>query len=198
MTNEPWYEIVDANRSITQGDLIFNCPLLEWNPEKLIVQESNEVEILKGAADAISADVVVMSQACDLEHEKIKNAILCPHMSIQDYKKFWRSDVEDRDQNPTDRAWRSHCNDICDGYIWNLSMLNHFTNNNDLRLDIRLVDFHEVFSIPRSFLESLLSQRGKQRFRLLPPYREHLSQAFARFFMRVGLPIPIEKDWSLI
>jgi hypothetical protein len=23
--------------------------------------------------------------------------------------------------------------------------------------------------------------------RLLPPYREHLSQAFARFFMRVGL-----------
>jgi len=28
-----------------------------------------------------------------------------------------------------------------------------------------------------------------------PPYREHLSQAFARFFMRVGLPIPIEKKW---
>jgi hypothetical protein len=26
---------------------------------------------------------------------------------------------------------------------------------------------------------------------LLPPYREHLSQAFARFFMRVGLPVDI-------
>jgi len=24
--------------------------------------------------------------------------------------------------------------------------------------------------------------------RRLPPYREHLSQAFARYFMRVGLP----------
>jgi hypothetical protein len=26
---------------------------------------------------------------------------------------------------------------------------------------------------------------------LLPPYREHLSQAFARFFMRVGLPVEV-------
>ena len=25
----------------------------------------------------------------------------------------------------------------------------------------------------------------------MPPHREHLSQAFARFFMRVGLPIDI-------
>ena len=29
------------------------------------------------------------------------------------------------------------------------------------------------------------------RLRLNPPYREHLAQAFARFFMRVGLPVDI-------
>ena len=29
------------------------------------------------------------------------------------------------------------------------------------------------------------------RLRLCPPYREHLSQAFARYFMRVGLSINI-------
>ncbi len=29
------------------------------------------------------------------------------------------------------------------------------------------------------------------RLRLLPPYREHLAQGFARFFMRVGLPVDI-------
>jgi hypothetical protein len=28
-----------------------------------------------------------------------------------------------------------------------------------------------------------------------PPYREHLSQAFARFFMRVGLPQPVDPSW---
>jgi hypothetical protein len=33
--------------------------------------------------------------------------------------------------------------------------------------------------------------KAAKRLRLLPPYREHLSQSFARFFMRVGLPIDI-------
>lgn len=35
----------------------------------------------------------------------------------------------------------------------------------------------------------------KQRLRLLPPYREHLSQAFARYFMQVGLPVNVSKVW---
>ena len=29
------------------------------------------------------------------------------------------------------------------------------------------------------------------KVRILPPYREHLAQAFARFFMRVGLPVDV-------
>ena len=60
-----------------------------------------------------------------------------------------------------------------------------------LLMETRVVDFHEVFTLPRTFLESWLQQSGNQRLRLRPPYREHLSQAFARFFMRVGLPQPI-------
>jgi len=40
-----------------------------------------------------------------------------------------------------------------------------------------------------------LAQRGEPRLRLRPPYREHLSQAFARFFMRVGLPTDIKRTW---
>lgn len=56
--------------------------------------------------------------------------------------------------------------------------------------DNYVVDFRNVYSLPSQFLKSLAAKRGK-RLRLLPPYREHLSQAFARFFMRVGLPVPI-------
>ncbi len=33
------------------------------------------------------------------------------------------------------------------------------------------------------------------RLRLLPPYREHLSQSFARQFMRVGLPIDLPREY---
>ena len=53
-----------------------------------------------------------------------------------------------------------------------------------------MVDFRNVYGVPFGFLEELSASRG-ERLRLLPPYREHLSQAFARFFMRVGLPTDI-------
>jgi hypothetical protein len=49
------------------------------------------------------------------------------------------------------------------------------------------VDFRRVFSLPLGFMRGLATAQGN-RLRLLPPYREHLSQSFARFFMRVGLP----------
>lgn len=39
-----------------------------------------------------------------------------------------------------------------------------------------------------------IAERNGKRLRLCPPYREHLSQAFARYFMRVGLPINIHMD----
>ncbi|OHB66262.1 MAG: hypothetical protein A2V70_04925 [Planctomycetes bacterium RBG_13_63_9] len=56
--------------------------------------------------------------------------------------------------------------------------------------EIRLVEFRRVYSLPIGFLRKKALDDGR-RLRLLPPYREHLSQAFARFFMRVGLPVDI-------
>lgn len=197
MSNEPWYELVEGDNSITQGDLIFNCPLLSWNINSLKFQGANETETLYAATDAIAADVVVMTQACDLENFKVSNVILCPHIPLSEYRTHWESDRKAGNQNPTEKAWKTHCNDICDGFLWNLTMVNNFSIRGKVDMDIRIVDFHEVFTIPREFLEKLVAQRMEPRVRLLPPYREHLSQAFARFFMRVGLPVPIAKEWRV-
>ncbi len=71
----------------------------------------------------------------------------------------------------------------------------YWLGGGDYSAGLRIVDFHEVFSLPRAFLEAWLLERGEPRLRLRPPYREHLSQAFARFFMRVGLPTDIKKTW---
>ncbi len=191
---EAWYEIVGPEISLTQGDMIFDCPLLAWQDNTLRLEGADESEVLKSAANGIQADVVVMTQACDLEQEKVENVILCPHVDLDEYFAAWKSNMKSAGQKPTDKAWRSRCNNICNGYIWNLTMLNDCQTKGS-NIGVRIVDFSEVFTVPRSFLESLLKQREHSRFRLLPPYREHLSQAFARFFMRVGLPVPIEKKW---
>ncbi|MBM4033230.1 MAG: hypothetical protein FJ291_15815 [Planctomycetes bacterium] len=57
-------------------------------------------------------------------------------------------------------------------------------------MDYMLVSLRRVYSLSvplvRRFAASIPA-----RVRLCPPYREHLAQAFARFFMRVGLPVDI-------
>jgi hypothetical protein len=58
-------------------------------------------------------------------------------------------------------------------------------------MDVRIVDFGYMFSLPKAVVLDFAKQQS-QRLRLCPPYREHLCQSLARFFMRVGLPQNIE------
>jgi hypothetical protein len=192
--SEPWYQTAAAEERLTQGDLIFECPVVGWRDGAVKLEGTEEGEILKGVADAFKADVVVMTQACDLAHEKVANVILCPHLALEDYRAVWEAEMKRVGQNPNSKAWKKICDDIRDGFVWNLSILNHY-DGEGVSISHRVVDFHNVYSVPRAFLESLLLQRATPRFRLLPPYREHLSQAFARFFMRVGLPVPVTEAW---
>ena len=190
-----WYDLVSPGAPLTQGDLVFDCPVLTWKPGTLLSQEAaSESEVLQTAIDAISVDVVVMTQACDLDQRKLQNVILCPHISLDEHKSAWSSEMQAAGQNPTEKAWKAQCDDICKGFLFNYTMLNR-CQMREKSIGIRIVYFHEIFTLPRSFIESLLVNRAQPRFRLLSPYKEHLSQAFARFFMRVGLPIPIENPW---
>lgn len=193
--SDVWYEEVEAATRLTQGDLIDNCPLIIWKAEPVqLLYGGEEAESLKGMIEAIQVDVVVMTQTYDLEHEKVSNVVLCPHISLIDYREIWEAEMKKRNQNPKSKAWKNQCDDIRDGYVWNLTILNA-SNSGKLSTEHRVVDFHEVYTVPRNFLESLLRQRGRHRLRLLPPYREHLSQSFARFFMRVGLPAQVITAW---
>lgn len=192
--SDAWYEEVPATTRLTQGDLIFDCPLICWQPGLLRREGVPETEVLRGATAAIKSDVVVMTQACDLEFEKVSNVVLCPHMNLAEYRLAWEVEMKRKNQNPTQKAWRDYCDDIREGFVWNLTLLNA-GKGGTLSVEHRVVDFHEVYNVPRDFLESLIAQRKQPRLRLLPPYREHLSQAFARFFMRVGLPVEVAKAW---
>jgi hypothetical protein len=52
------------------------------------------------------------------------------------------------------------------------------------------IDFREIYSLPSDYLTDHAISLGT-RWRLMSPFLEHFSQAFARFFMRVGLPSTI-------
>jgi hypothetical protein len=193
--NESWYEVVAPGTALTQGDLVFDCPLLTWSARRFSeTPAAPDPEILKEGITAFTADVVVMTQACDLEHGKVRNVVLCPHDPLSLFRKTWEEGMKASGHNPTEKAWRKTCDDVANGYVWNHCFLNSFDGSVP-RLELRIVDFNEIFTLPREFLEGFLSRLNTPRLRLLPPYREHLSQAFARFFMRVGLPQSLAKTW---
>jgi len=192
MSKAPWYEVVDAGVPLTQGDLLFDFPVLTWDTLRLTGLAGEPAELaLQDLAVAFREDLVVMTQACDLEHGKVENVVLCPHASLTAFRDTWKQWMVARNHNPSEKAWRRTCEDISNGYVWNQAFLAHL-DFPEITAEVRVVDFHDVFTIPRLFLEGLLRKRAKSRPRLLAPYREYLSQAFARFFMRVGLPQPID------
>jgi hypothetical protein len=185
-----WYSEVSKSEGLTQGELIFNCPVLTWSQT---TGGEFSPEILSQSVSGIATDLVVMTQACDLEHEKVSSVVLCPHVSLKHYRSSWETALKSHGHQPSEKAWRKVCSEIANGTVWNLSLLNALDGQTPS--ETRIVDFHDVYTLPRTFLEAFIRQSQSIRIRLNPPYREHLSQSFARYFMRVGLPTPVLKSW---
>lgn len=167
MNKYPWYELVEGEE-LEQGDILWRCPVIVP-----VVDEGEHI-----AADVDEFDVIVMTHSCDLAHEKTTDVLLCPHWDLQDAMKMDRS------------LDKGKIKQILKGQIFRYAMLNK-SDIPECPMGIRIVDFGRVFSLPKNFVQQLAVEQGK-RLRLCPPYREHLAQAFARFFMRVGLPQEIE------
>jgi hypothetical protein len=171
----PWYAIVEGS-DLQQGDLLEGCPVLIPSVTILEISEGNEYE-LEGYIQEF--DVIVLSQSCDLEQEKLDLVLVCPYWSLEEFAQ----------QNDYFKS-RKGQEDLRRGNIPGYHVLRR-CELMGVEGETHVVDFRNVYSLPYSFLKSLAAKPG-QRLRLLPPYREHLSQAFARFFMRVGLPVPLD------
>ena len=164
----PWYKIVEGEE-LEQGDVLRRCPIIVP-----IVDYGQEI-----SADILEFDVIVMTQSCDLINPKVADVILCPHWDLNEVAKIDNS-----------LANKNAHQEILKGRRHRYTML-AASNTPEVPMGVRIVDFGRIFSLPKLFVSRFAASLGK-RIRLCPPYREHLSQAFARFFMRVGLPQNIE------
>lgn len=171
----PWYAIAEGS-ALLQGDFFDRCPVLVPSGE---IPEASEGEEYTLDAYIVEYDVIVLSQSCDLEQEKLDLVLVCPHWSLEEFAQqndFFKS-RKGKEELRRGNIPGYHVLRKCDLEGW--------------QRGIRVVDFRNVYSLPYPFLKQLAGKRV-QRLRLMPPYREHLAQAFARFFMRVGLPVPID------
>jgi hypothetical protein len=175
----PWFAGVTGG-GLDQGDVLADCPVLApVVPGDLEAVRRGEGEL---DAEVFTGRLVVMTQACDLAHGKVDSVVLCPAWSIDEME---AADVRLGALNSKDR--KKHWERARKGEMAAYHLLAEWP---ELALPVLVVDFHRIYTAPKDYL-SAFAERAGQRPRLLPPYREHLSQAFARYFMRVGLPVDI-------
>jgi len=160
MTENPWYVWTESDE-FQQGDLIYTC--------------AYEYVNALGDVDRKEYDVVIVSQSCDLAQGKLKMVQVCP---------FWELDVlaQKLDFFRNKRSREELRRGNLPGY--------HLLNRCPLLepvTDFLVIDFRMQFAIAQEQLSAVASKQ-KPRLRLFSPYREHLAQALARFYMRVGLP----------
>lgn len=169
----PWYQAKDWT-DLEQGDLLLSCPVL--------VPEGDITEHLMRVTEDLTVDIpiavevynlVIMSQSCDLENDKVNQVLLCAYFPASNHNKGIRSDIR------KNRFPALHMIEKCE-------IPNH-------PFERQVIDFRTIYTLPKKFIEELTNRKG-ERVRLLPPYKEHLSQSFARYFMRVGLPEPLEDE----
>jgi len=156
------YEIVNTV-DILQGDFIENCPNFlispTWEPDS---EEEVLVKIYKA---------VVLTNSCDIVNEKIDNILVAP---VEDIKVF-------AGKNP-----EVNIRQIIQNKIYRYCHLPPCLLNSH-KSDGFIVDFSKAFSVPREYFKSLVASQ-RNRLRVRPPYREHLSHRFGESISRVALP----------
>lgn len=184
----PWYQIV-SGEDITQGDILHGCPvisLLSSGEGAKVVNSTSP----KYRAEKIMVNGIILTQACDLEHGKVENVVVCP---ILPRSQFERKLHVEKNYKEGSNAILKEVEHIQKGERPGLHLLNCYqpAKKGDLSFEHHIVEFKNLFSVPVNIAREVAVTNG-ERLRLLPPYREHLSQAFARYFMRVGLPSDIK------
>lgn len=165
-----WRQINTA--ALAQGDYLPSCsvpvigegfaePVEQQRPERVRVDVAN---------------LIVVTQSCDLENDKAPWVACCPVHTLAEFE----------GKNPgAAKRWEM----VRQGRVEGLHLLGSFTAPDD-NTQALVVNFRQIFSLPVGYLRKRAADLG-DRQRLESPFLEHFSQAFARFFMRVGLPSAI-------
>jgi hypothetical protein len=183
MPEESWYETV-TGPDLQQGDLVLEYGVVVAQAPDHVTDrtESRDRGDTEISVTETIRDIVVMTQSCDLENDKVTEVLAA---SVIGWDAWVRTYAESGQpmNSKAQRKWREK---LVRGEFPSLSLLR--AHDRDPHFGWSVVDFRKLFTIDKQALALHVADMG-DRLRLRPPYREHLSQAFARYFMRVGLPL---------
>lgn len=174
MNEADWYEVTEGH-ALLQGDILRHCPVFIVSGKATWpIARSSPVDV-----DISEIDLVVMTQSCDLANDKVEDVLLARLIA---WSVVVKTEVETGNTLYQSSKLRKQ---LVEGNVPGLSLLHK--HEAPPQLPWSVVDFRRLFTLPKVFVNQFAAACGP-RLRLRSPYREHLAQAFARYFMRVGLP----------
>lgn len=170
-----WYEEIEIDGEILQGDIVMSCPVLITN----VVDKTKGLnELLESEEGLLETeiqfmDVVVMTQSCDMSNGELPEMItVCPFESLVGESKELLGNLR------TNKMPEYHLiSDKKEGQV---------------KFDFSYVIFSEVYQVNTHLLLEAIRKQEK-RVIMNSPYREWLSQRFGNYYARVGLPYAIGK-----
>jgi hypothetical protein len=182
-TQFSWYSVVPASSPLEQGDFLNSFPVPTPPSEIAEIPDEPVGHEINAPYTVDRFNVVIMTQSCDLPKLREEDeVILCPRFSypelIDEIPKYGGKD-----------GWKT----LISGRFIGAHILNK-CDIEGIDFEYQVIDLQRIFSIPLAIVTQVAHSHDA-RIRLLPPYREHLAQAFARQFMRVGLPIDLPRDY---
>lgn len=157
--------------SLLQGDYLTDCFIPVLNPEP----DSSEEAVHTVGVN--TADLIIITQSCDLAQKKVNFVALCPIHSIEEFSNVHGYQKAKKEEIRRGKAEGLHL----------LPAFDDPKNNGNAMV----VDFRQIYSLPIAVVEKH-AEKMETHWRLKSPHLEHFSQSFARFFMRVGLPEELE------
>jgi len=168
----PWYDLLQLeDYSLEQGDFIFECPFI-MPPKSINLEQGEMID-----AELKITNSIILSQTCDLVNDKLEIVLLCPIYTLSDFIKRTAGDKNKKEK-------KKIISNLMKGYLPSYHLLNRDEKIAELN-DYQVADFRNIYGLHIDFIKSFVMKTGN-RIRLESPYKEHLSQSLARFFMRVG------------
>jgi len=174
----PWEHAV--SNDLSQGELLRDCPIPLLADVRLEAPAGSVCDV-----KVTRMDVIVVTQSCDLAARGIQPpradlVAVCPVYSISEWT----------EQNPqfakSDRRETARL-----GRMEGIHLLSSPRVPEDNQHAL-VAHFRQIVTVPHRVAAGHARSHA-DRWRLRSPFLEHFSQAFALFFMRVGLPFGIPK-----
>jgi hypothetical protein len=160
---------------LEQGDLLRGLPIVRIGGVDLAGDSAtvrSDVEVI---------DAIIVTQTCDLVNDKVGTALVA---RVVGWAEFVAAQVEAGNMAVRSAAFRRS---LIRGDVPPLTLLH--ARDAAPGLPWSVVDLRELHVVERVRVDAHVERSDhRPRLRLISPYREHFAQAFARFFMRVGLP----------